>query len=213
MTVQVNTTGTWPEQVYAAAASVVFCKTEDRWGGLSNMAAGYALTVCGVQSRSSEHLFQALKFPTAPDVQRRILTVSSPMRAKMEARKVENRASIRADWQDVNLDLMRWCIRVKLAQHPDTFGRLLLESGVRPIVEQSPRSSAKLVFWAALPKDDGTLRGPNVLGRLLMELRDELLKKGFAGFAGIEAPRAGATLLGRPVGLVLGRPSRTKETV
>jgi type I restriction enzyme S subunit len=66
---------------------------------------------------------------------------------------------------------MRWCLRVKLAQNWATFGRLLLSTGDRPIVEKKVRRKD---FWGATEQPDGTLVGMNVLGRLLMELREQL---------------------------------------
>ena len=62
---------------------------------------------------------------------------------------------------------MAWALRVKLAQNQDAFGDLLRSTGDRPIIESSARGD----FWGAIPTDDGRLRGENVLGRLLSELR------------------------------------------
>jgi len=69
---------------------------------------------------------------------------------------------------------MRWCIRVKLVQNWRRFSSLLLATGNRPIVEKSWKDS----FWGAKPLEDGRLVGRNVLGRLLMELREELRQPG-----------------------------------
>jgi type I restriction enzyme, S subunit len=76
----------------------------------------------------------------------------------------------RQDWDAVRVKIMRWCLRVKLAQNFKSFGRLLWATGERPIVEQSRKDD----FWGAKEVEDGTLVGMNVLGRLLMELREEL---------------------------------------
>jgi type I restriction enzyme S subunit len=65
---------------------------------------------------------------------------------------------------------MRWCLRVKLAQNWAKFSELLLATGDRPIVEESRKDH----FWGAKPADAQTLIGINVLGRLLMELREEV---------------------------------------
>ena len=67
---------------------------------------------------------------------------------------------------------MRWCLRVKLAQNYAEFGRLLLATRDRPIVEQSRKDD----YWGAKLADESgeTLVGQNVLGRLLMELREKL---------------------------------------
>jgi len=43
--------------IYHPGESAVFCKTKERFGGLSNMAAGFPLLVCGVECRTSEALY------------------------------------------------------------------------------------------------------------------------------------------------------------
>ena len=80
------------------------------------------------------------------------------------------RKDSRPDWDSVRVKIMHWSLRVKLAQNWREFGRLLLSAGDRPIVEQSRKDD----FWGAKVVEDGTLVGMNVLGRLLMELREQL---------------------------------------
>lgn len=160
-----------PSQVrtYVPTESAVFLKTNERFGGLSNMAPGFPLVVNGVRIRTSEALYQSCRFPHMPEVQRMIIGERSPMTAKMRS-KPYHRAS-RPDWDGVRVKIMRWCLRVKLAQNWATFGRLLLSTGDRPIVEKKVRRKD---FWGATEQPDGTLVGMNVLGRLLMELREQL---------------------------------------
>tara|TARA_R110002124_G_scaffold283057_1_gene458577 strand:- start:2293 stop:3387 length:1095 start_codon:yes stop_codon:yes gene_type:complete len=155
-------------RVYDRETSVVFLKTKERFGGLSNMAAGFPLRVNRVRIKTSEALYQACRFPHMPEVQQLIIGENSPMRAKMRS-KPYRRVS-RHDWDFVRVKIMRWCLRVKLAQNWREFGRLLLATGDRPIVEQSRKDD----FWGAKVAEDGTLVGMNVLGRLLMELREQL---------------------------------------
>ena len=155
-------------RVYDRETSVVFLKTKERFGGLSNMASGFPLRVNGVRIKTSEALYQACRFPHMPEVQQLIIGENSPMTAKMRS-KPYRRVS-RHDWDFVRVKIMRWCLRVKLAQNWREFGRLLLATGDRPIVEQSSKDD----FWGAKVADDGTLVGMNVLGRLLMELREHL---------------------------------------
>lgn len=155
-------------RTYDPAASVVFLKTNDRFGGLSNMAPGFPLRVNGIRIRTSEALYQVCRFPHMPVVQRLIISEHSPMTAKMRSKPF--RKDSRPDWDAVRVKIMRWCLRVKLAQNWNEFGRLLLATGDRPIVEQS----GKDVFWGAKVDEDGWLVGMNVLGRLLMEVREQL---------------------------------------
>lgn len=157
-------------RTYSRAHSVVFLKTKDAFGGLSNMAGGFPLKVNGISIRTSEALYQACRFPHMPDVQKLIIDQKSPMTAKMKGKPHRNNS--RPDWDQVQVKIMRWCLRVKLAQNWSEFSSLLLETGDLPIVEESRRDQ----FWGAKPNDDETLIGMNVLGRLLMELRDEIKK-------------------------------------
>lgn len=154
-------------RTYAIADAAVVWLTRDRWGSLSNMAPGFELDLGEVRTGSSEGLYQALKFPAVPATQSLVLGAPTPKAAKQAARI--HASEVRPDWLRVRVRAMRWCLRVKAVQHP-SFVAVLLKSGDRPIVERSSRDD----FWGALPGTDGTLTGRNVLGRLLMELREEV---------------------------------------
>ena len=100
----------------------------------------------------------------------------SPMTAKMKSKKYRDRT--REDWDDVRVNVMRWCLRIKLQNNWERFGHVLERTGKRPIVEESIKDE----FWGAKPKGEGLLIGMNVLGRLLMELREQFreIEKGGA---------------------------------
>lgn len=155
------------ERIYSYRNSIVFKKTKEEFGGLSNMAAGYPLIINGVSIRTSEAIYQCCRFPHLPEVQRTIINEKSPMTAKMRSKP--HRDKSREDWLDIRIIVMRWCLRVKLFQNWDKFSTLLKSTGDLPIVEESNRDS----FWGAKPEGN-YLKGTNCLGRLLMELRDEL---------------------------------------
>jgi type I restriction enzyme, S subunit len=125
------------DRTYRPTESAVFLKTNERFGGLSNMAPGFPVIVNGVRIRTSEALYQACRFPGRPDVQRQIIDDPSPMTAKMRSKPL--RGDTRSDWEAVRVNIMRWCLRVKLAQNWQTFGRLLLSTGDMPIVEKKVR--------------------------------------------------------------------------
>lgn len=48
-------------QAHPADECAVFCKPQEKWGILSNMAPT-PITIDGVESKSAEHIFQMLKF-------------------------------------------------------------------------------------------------------------------------------------------------------
>ncbi len=71
----------------------------------------------------------------------------------------------RADWNEVRVDIMRDLLRAKVEQH-EYVRRKLLATGDRELVENSWRDD----FWGWGPNRDGK----NMLGKLWMEIRDEL---------------------------------------
>ena len=161
----------FPRREYRAGECAVFWKTREQFGGLSNMAGGWRLRVHGIPVPSSEALYQACRFPDRPDVQERIIAQSSPMAAKMVSKPYRGEED-RPNWDNVRVEVMDWCLRVKLAQHWGRFSKLLLSTGDRPIVERSRRDD----FWGAKlsPDDTKTLVGQNVLGCLLEDLRTQV---------------------------------------
>lgn len=189
---------------YHRSECIVFRKTHERFGGLSNMAAGYPLDVNGLHIGTSEALYQACRFPHRPDVQKIILSQRSPMTAKMKSKPF--RGETRADWEEIKTKVMRWCLRVKLAQNWERFSLLLTSTASKPIVEDSDKDD----FWGAKPVDENLLVGRNVLGRLLMELREQVRVHGRERFEEIPAPNISDFLLmDIPVQSVTGLRSKT----
>jgi ribA/ribD-fused uncharacterized protein len=180
---------------YPRAECVVFRKTKETWGGLSNMAAGFPLSIAGVRILTSEALYQACRFPNRPDVQRAIIEEKSPMSAKMVGKPF--RAETRSDWHQVRVDVMRWCLRVKLKQNWASFEGLLRGTGNRDIVEDSHKDT----FWGAKASKENSdvLIGENVLGRLLVELRQEVV-------SGMRTATTAVDPLHIPDWLLLGNP-------
>lgn len=181
-------------RTYRAAECVSFRSTRAKFGGLSNMAGGFPLRVNGTLVPSAEALYQACRFPLKPDIQRLIIEQKSPMTAKMVSKP--HRGETRPEWMQIRVRVMRWVLRVKLAMHWPEFGGLLLATGDKPIVEDSRRDD----FWGALRQEEGTLVGMNVLGRLLMELREELKSPGKEALRVVAPPPIPDFLLfGQPI--------------
>ncbi|AEE48318.1 NADAR family protein [Haliscomenobacter hydrossis] len=164
------------ERIYNASEIAFFKKTKEAFGGLSNMAGGFPLKINGVSILTSEALYQACRFPHLPDVQQLIIKEKSPMTAKMVGKPYKNQS--REDFEDVKINIMRWCLRVKLAQNFVDFSKLLISTQNKPIVEDSHKDT----FWGAVreKKDENMLRGVNALGRLLMELRQQFIENPFS---------------------------------
>ena len=154
------------KHIYHFDQSIIFRKTKEDFGGLSNMAAGFKLSINKISVKTSEAIYQACRFPHLPEVQEKIIEQKSPMAAKMVGKPFRDKT--RSDWNEVRVEVMEWCIRAKLAQNFIGFGSLLEKTYNKKIVEDSHKDD----FWGAISeKDAKTLTGQNVLGRLLMKVR------------------------------------------
>jgi ribA/ribD-fused uncharacterized protein len=158
------------ERIYDSSQVITFSNTKGIFGGLSNMAPQYSLFVNEVNIPNSEVLYQICRFPLFPEIQAEIVAQKSPMEAKMISRKYMDYT--RQDWEIVKFEVMKWCLKVKLIQNWDTFGDLLRKTGDKTIVEYSTKDKV----WAASPAENGLLKGKNALGRLLMDLRETVVK-------------------------------------
>lgn len=184
-------------RVYNADECVSFRKTNEVYGGLSNMASGYPIYINDCLIFSSEALYQALRFPHLPEVQKEIIAQKSPMTAKMISKP--HRANSREDWKKSRINIMRWVLAVKLAQNYQTFSELLLSTGERDIVE----SSRKDAYWGAILNSTGQYEGTNALGRLLMELRVKIKSEPSSSLKSVNAlTLPNFHLLGREIGTV-----------
>jgi type I restriction enzyme, S subunit len=143
---------------------IYFRKTSEPFGWLHNMCGGYRIHVGGEYWKSSEALYQALRFPGSPDVQRAILEASNGFTAKLAAKKHVGRT--RADWGEVRVPLMEWVLRLKFGQHEGLRQSLVEKTGDAEIVELSHKDR----FWGRVARG-GEFEGENVLGQLLMSVR------------------------------------------
>jgi type I restriction enzyme S subunit len=182
--------------IYEKRKEAVFLKVEEQFGGLSNMAP-FPLRVSGIRILTSEALYQACRFPHLPDVQKKIIDQKSPMSAKMVGKPYKKET--RNDWEDTKVDIMRWCLRIKLSMHPTDFGNLLLSTGDKEIVEQSNKDP----FWGAKCAGSDLLEGRNILGKLLVEFREELKSKGVQALRKVPPLTIpDFDLFGKPIGTV-----------
>ncbi|MEL6344183.1 MAG: NADAR family protein [Myxococcota bacterium] len=151
---------------------IAFRKVSEPFGWLGNMAP-FPVTVQAMSYRTTEALFQALRFCDHPDIQEEIRKQTSPMAAKMIAKKHRSRLDPVTLYNKADLDRMRLCLSVKVAQHP-ALAQMLLDTGDARIIEDCTRRphGSGLYWGAALVGDEW--EGENWLGRLWMERRSAL---------------------------------------
>ena len=116
-------------------------KTNESFGGFSNMCSGFPITNGVVEFPTSEHLYQICKFGEHPQIQRELLNEKNPMVMKNKTKKYKG--FVRKDWEDIKGDVMKWVLKGKFVSNFIKFGNLLTETGVKPIVEVSKRDG----FW------------------------------------------------------------------
>ena len=152
---------------YKKNECITFKSTKRKHGDLSNMAPGFPLFIKGVKIKTSEALYQALRFPDHPHIQKKIISYSSPISAKKYGRTQIERT--RSDWDHHRFKIMKFCIELKLYQNMNTFSETLYNTNGLPIVEYTDKDKV----WGAIQEGHFYI-GTNALGRLLMELREKL---------------------------------------
>ena len=156
------------EKIYDKRNIILFAKIADEWGCLSNMCYN-ALFVNETLIHSVEALYQSCKYPLYPNIQKEILSQDNAMKAKYISRRYTKFQ--RQDWEDVKFSIMRWCLMVKLIQEWDKLAPILQKTKGYQIVEYSKKDAV----WGAMPYGNDKLKGKNILGRLLMDIRDKYI--------------------------------------
>jgi ribA/ribD-fused uncharacterized protein len=138
-----------------------FYSTSGEHGCFSNFYRA-PIELKGKRWPTSEHYFQAQKRAgTAREEE--IRRAATPKEAARLGR--DRKVPLRPDWEQVRDDVMREAVLAKFTQHAD-LRALLLATGGAVLVEHTENDS----YWA----DGGDGSGRNMLGRILMEVRERL---------------------------------------
>jgi len=149
---------------------IIIGKVKEEGGCWGNMAP-FRVTYNGTEWLTTEALFQALRFDNE-EIREAIRAEKSPMGAKMKAKKHKSEMVIEP-LSEADINNMRLVLRLKIEQHPE-LRETLIESGDAFIVEDcTKRQRGSGLFWGAA-LIDGSWVGQNWLGKLWMELRQNL---------------------------------------
>lgn len=121
------------------------------------------IEIDGRKWKTSEHYFQAMKFDGHPDHVDAVWRAKTPMEAAKTGRD-RNRPK-REEWDEVRDGVMYDALYAKFTQH-ENLKELLLGTGDAILVEHTVNDN----YWG----DGGDGSGKNMLGKLLMVLRDDL---------------------------------------
>jgi len=144
--------------------AIYFYRSRDvPYGCFSNFSA-HGVEMDGLWWPTVEHYFQGQKFP-GQHLAESIRSARTPK----EAKRLGTSAGLRCDWERVKDDIMRAAVLCKFRTHGSIRNILLATEG-EELVENAPFD----YYWGC--GHDGS--GRNMLGTILMEVREHLRSAG-----------------------------------
>jgi hypothetical protein len=142
---------------------IYFYKVNDKYGCFSNFSK-HGFEFEGKYWMTSEHYFQAQKF-IGTEYEEQIRLASNPMQAANMGR--DRNKPLRKDWEGVKDDVMRRAVLEKFKANKD-IQQILILTGEDEIVEKTTND----YYWGCGSNESGR----NMLGKILMETREILLR-------------------------------------
>lgn len=154
------------EQLQVDSNEIHFYRSNEKpYGAFSNLYRR-AFQFEGREYPTAEHAYQAGK-PVKDVVRDWILSAPSPALLAMAAHGLYS-WDVAPNWANIKFDRMRRVLHAKFSQHDD-LAKLLIETKNARLVEAGRVANSVNKTWGEV---NG--KGQNMLGRLLMELREEL---------------------------------------
>lgn len=147
-------------EMYPEKRVIYFYETNKPYGCFSNFSI-HPIILKDREWKSTEHYFQAQKF-AGTQYEEEIRNANTPMKAALLGR--DRSKPLREDWEQCKVDIMKQALVAKFEQHP-ILKSILLSTGNCTLVEHTANDS----YWG----DGGHGEGENMLGKLLMEIRNE----------------------------------------
>lgn len=165
-------------QRYPADQCACIRKTKEEWGILGNFYQA-PIVVEGVTIDCTERLFHLMKFRATADAKEGIkseYTVKAGMNIKMHMKPIyrQHPEWIRNDWGEMVVDAMKFCLQTKYEQCEAFRKELERSKGLFIVEDETARNARKhkdADSWGVNLVGNEYV-GPSLLGRLLMELRD-----------------------------------------
>jgi hypothetical protein len=139
-----------------------FYRLADDYGCFSNFSK-HPVVIDGKKWKTTEHYFQSMKFEGL-EYQLKIFTAESPRIAAELGRRRD--WPLRSDWEQVKDGIMKKAVKAKVEQHSEVF-KMLMQTGDAYIAEHTANDS----YWG----DGGDGSGKNMLGKIYMEVRQEMI--------------------------------------
>lgn len=131
----------------------------------------YPVYVDNIKVLNAEVLYHIMKFPAVPRFQEKLLEQTSTESVRELVK--ENHGKMTIEWDADRVDVMRWVLRVKLAQNYKEMGAALASSKKKVLVKRSLTDD----FWGVILMhgEKDVLVGRNIFGFLLKEVYHELI--------------------------------------
>ena len=139
----------------------------EKYGCFSNFSPD-PLEIDGVVYRTSEHYYQSEKFRGTDEAHRlQIIQAATPRKAADLGR--DTRKPLRTDWEQVKDRVMKTALLAKFSQS-EIIRNILISTGDAQLVENTTKDT----YWGCGSNGDGK----NMLGKLLMEVRQQFRNEG-----------------------------------
>jgi ribA/ribD-fused uncharacterized protein len=144
--------------------TIRFISQGAKYNWMSNFYEGAPFPYADHLWLTSEHAFQAAKVRFTGPWAKSICTAPTPN----EAKRLGRQCPLRKDWETVKVIVMRKIVQAKLKAHPDLQDKLLATGNA--LLEEDAYWDH---FWGT-GKTGRAGNGENMMGKILMELRDSL---------------------------------------
>ena len=159
---------------YPAAETICIRGTKDEWGVLGNFYQT-PIVVNGITFDCTERLFHIMKLrPEATDGFKEMMEAKAGMGIKMHVKHLYKAHPewFHDHWPSMVVDAMKYCLTLKYEQSEAFRNELERSKGKYIVEDETSRKKGKDAdTWGVVLKGNEYV-GPNLMGRLLMELRD-----------------------------------------
>lgn len=136
-------------EIYDSKNIVTFRKLDSEYGSFSNMSKQYGIELFGIQFIASEILYMIAGFKDKA-IQEELLRENNPTKAKRIFRHGNYlKKHWRKDWNNFNLEWMKFCLVQKYAQNPEWIELLNSTNGKIIIEDSTMQNGVSSSYWGA----------------------------------------------------------------
>lgn len=151
---------------------ILIRRSKDPYGWMGNMSP-YPVVYDAFKYRTTEALFQCMRFGIMDPICDEIRACRSPMMAKLLAKKHKEKRVITPQ-SPKDVENMKICLQLKLAEYPQLSLELLATRSQLIVEDCSKRPYGSGLFWGMSVFEYHGFIGKNQLGVLWMDIRKEL---------------------------------------